>query len=482
MVAIKELVERYFQVRERGSSLRTELRAGVTSFLTMSYIMLVNPQVLCALTAGNTPPVGAFGQAVVATALSSAIGCVLVGVGSNAPFVVAPGVGLSAYLAYGLVGNGKLSWDVAMSCCFVSGMVVCALALCGGTRLLSRAMPKSIKLGIVAGMGLLIALIGMHSVGLVQADPVTIVRLGPMDARAVVSLGGLLLLAVLQHFNVTGSILLAIVVIALVEWARTDTWPTQVLEVPKLRYGATHNLNFDVSSTWHARAQAMTTGVLSFLFVAVFDVSGVMYGMARLAGLATDSNPTLPGKHAASLVFVSTGVTSMVAAAMGCTPCIIGVESSAGILDGGRTGLVALVAAGLFLLSLFFAPLFAAFPSAATSPVLIFIGSQMLSEATHIDWLRIEQAVPSFLTIAMMPCTFSIGNGILFGVAASAALWISTGEAYAVWRRRQQAARGITGDAELSDLSAPGSDAAGAKPFTPWWARGTAATEDKVGE
>lgn len=464
MSGLKERCERWFDLAERGSDVRTELRAGLTTFLTMSYIMLVNPQVLCALTAGNTPPVGAYGNAVVATALSSALGSALIGVFANAPFVVAPGVGLSAYLAYGLVGNGKLTWQQAMTCCCLSGIVVCLLALAGGTRVLTRMMPRCIKLSIVAGMGLLIALIGLHSVGLVAADANTVVRLGALNSQTGLALGGLLLLSVLEHRKVKGGILLAIVTVAVAEWWRTDTWPASLVELPRMTYGAAHNLDWDVGS-WPA--QPMVTGLFSFLFVAVFDVSGVTFGMARLAGLASDAAPDLPGKRSSLAVFLSTGSTSIAAAAMGCTPCIVGVESSAGILDGGRSGLVALTAAALFLVSIFFAPLFAAVPSVATSPVLIFIGAQMVNEATNIDWLRIEEAVPSFLTVAMMPCTFSIGNGIMFGVAASAALWVTTGQALRDFRRRRG---GGDEGSELKEVG--GAHDGGAPKLVAWWGGG----------
>jgi AGZA family xanthine/uracil permease-like MFS transporter len=405
-----------FYLDERKTDFDAEVRAGITTFLTSSYILLVNPQVLSAAGVPKT-------DAVIATALSSGVGSIILGYMGNMPFATVPGLGLSAYLGYGLVAHGTAP-VVAFTACFLAGLLTVVLSVAGVTNKIADIVPNSVKIGTIIGMGLLIAFIGMQSVSLVVADQQSLVTLGSLESTDVrLCFAGLLLTGSLVYHKIQGSILIGICVIAIAAWWIEGDFPSSLIWVPTLEQPMSKHVSFEALSDptcWQV--------TISFLFVAIFDISGVLFGMSSLAGL-TRSDGSIPGSVQS---FIGSGIGTMIGAALGSTPTIVCVECAAGIKDGGRTGLAACVTGALFLASIFFAPLFAMVPHAATSPVLVLVGAMMISEAKRIEWEDMSQSIPAFLTLSMMPFSYSITNGIMFGLVAAAAFSVTTGQAFTV--------------------------------------------------
>lgn len=417
---MEEWLNERFELRQLGTDVWTEVRAGTTMFLTVAYILLVNPHIM------GEPYTGLTGtDVVVGTAAAGAFGSIFVGWFANLPFGMAPGLGLSAYLSYGLVLGGGLPWEGAMTCAFVSGAILLVLGLTDLADACMRFIPKTIKIATVIGMGLLITFIALQSIGLVVASgDESMVKLGSLDNQNVwVSLFGLALLATLAHHRVTGGVAIGIFIVTVMIWAANNSWPQQVVQLPvesgPLYKAAT---KFELLAE---NPSGYLSGVCAFLMVGIFDVSGVMFGLAVLAGLEQEDkfgHIIVPGSR---WVFISAGLSTMLAACLGCSPIIVQLESAAGIKEGGRSGLSAIVVGIWFALSLFFAPLFGQIPQEATAPVVILIGASMMGQAKEIEWEEMGSAVPAFLTLVIMPFTFSIPNGIFFGLAFNAVLSIT---------------------------------------------------------
>mmetsp|Transcript_19988 Transcript_19988/g.25959 ORF Transcript_19988/g.25959 Transcript_19988/m.25959 type:complete len:521 (+) Transcript_19988:138-1700(+) len=415
----RSFLTRVFELDTRETTVAKEFRAGTTSFLTMAYILLVNPEIL------GSPHTGIDrDDVVVGTALASAFACFIVGFFGNLPFGCAPGLGLSAYLSYGLVNGRGIPWEGALSTCVVTGVLMLLLAITGLSDLIMSLIPRTIKSATVVGMGLLLSFIGMQTIDVVVASgDDSLVKLGPLDHWEVwLSLLGLLLLATLTYHHIKGAVLIGIFALTMVIWQSENSWPEQLLNFPNL---SKSKGIFEASLSFDLISKNYIPGILAFLSVGVFDVSGVMFACSRLANLQDRETGETPGGKWA---FIATAMGTIVAAMLGCSPIIIHLESVAGIKEGGRTGLTACVIGFWFLVSVFFAPLFGDIPVYATAPVLLLIGSMMMGEASEINWRSMYEAVPAFLTLAMMPLTFSIPNGIFFGTVAHAILYVTTGE------------------------------------------------------
>lgn len=377
--------------------------------------MFANPQLLAKI--GISPQ-----DAVISTALSAAAGSFICGVYGNLPFSIATGLGLTAYVTYGLVLSDGMPVAKAFTCMFVAGLLFLVSSLTGLADRCIALIPSSVKLGTIVGMGLLVALIGMNTTKLVVANEHTIIGLGDLgtnDAR--LSLFGLVLGGTLLHYNVHGSIFVSICVVTVLKWVLDGGFPEHVSSVP--RFDARVPADFIDFGTLGLDCVAP---IIAVLFVVMFDVCGVTYGMASLAGLKAEDHSIAGSKGS----FVGCAVASCVAAMMGNSCNIVYVETAAGIRDGGRSGLTGVVVSMYFLLSLLFAPLFSAIPAAATSPVLVIVGAMMMSQTKYIDWEDMTQAIPAYLTIAMMPFTYSINNGIAFGMCLSLAFYVTTGRAF----------------------------------------------------
>lgn len=410
-----DTLERLFHLRERGTTAATELRAGLVTFLTMAYILLVNPQILSQ--AGM--PVA---DVTAATALGAAAATLLMGLWANYPFGLAPGMGLNAYFTYGVVLGAGHSWQTALTAVFVSGAIFLLLSFGGVRTALLRAIPDGIKHAIAPGIGLFIALIGLRNAGLIVGSPATLVTLGDVRQPAVLlSFLGLLLTAALTARQVKGALLLGIGATTAAAWASgLAPLPSTLLSVPSLPRETLWAFDFR-----HVLTGEFISVTLAFLFVAFFDTAGTLLGVGRAAGFLTPRGE-LPN---ADRAFAADALGTMAGAAFGTSTVTCYVESAAGVKEGGRTGLTAVVVAVLFLLSLFFVPLLGAIPALATAPALVVVGAMMLSHGLPDTKGRMDEALPVFLTVAMMPFTYSIAHGISAGIISYAVLKLLTGRA-----------------------------------------------------
>ncbi len=393
-----------FGLEARGTTVATEVRAGVVTFLTMAYILFVNPQIL---SQAGLPAA----DVAVATALASAVATLVMGLAANYPFALAPGMGLNAYFTFGVVGAMGVPWPVALAAVFVEGVLFLVLAATGVRTALLRAIPTTIKVATMAGIGLFLAIIGFQGAGLVVDHPATLVTLGEVASPVVVlALAGLIVTAVLLAAEVQGAILIGILGVTLACWATgVSEAPERFFTLPSLPEETFLALDFSGLMTGK-----LLLVVLAFLFVDIFDTAGTLIGVGRLAGFV-DEHGELPRANRA---FTADAAGTIVGAALGTSTVTSYVESATGVEEGGRTGLTAVTVAVLFLLSLFLTPLLIAVPAAATAPALILVGALMMRGARDLDWSKIDEAIPAFLTLAAMPFTYSIANGISLGIVS----------------------------------------------------------------
>jgi adenine/guanine/hypoxanthine permease len=410
------MLERLFQLRAHGTTVGTELRAGLVTFLTMAYILFVNPQVLAQ---AGMPA----GDVAVATALGAAVATLAMGLLANYPFALAPGMGINAYFTYGVVLGMGVSWRVALAAVFVEGLLFIVLAVAGVRRAIIGAVPASLKVATMSGIGLFLAVIGFENCGVVVQHPATLVTLGDLTQPAtLVALGGLVLIAVLMTLRVRGAILLGIAAATAAAWALgLAELPATVVTLPHLPTETLWAFDFR-----HLASLSLVPVVLAFLFVDIFDTAGTLIGVGHLAGFL-DEKGELPR---ADRAFLADALGTTVGAALGTSTVTSYIESATGVKEGGRTGLTAVTVAALFVASLFFTPLLATIPAAATAPALIIVGALMLEGAREVPWSQIDEAVPAFLTISVMPLTFSIANGVSFGILSYALIKLGSGK----WR------------------------------------------------
>lgn len=428
---VEQRLDAFFLLTERGTTVTAEVRSGTASFLTLSYLLLVNPHIMTQAGVNHD-------DAVFATALSAAVSSFTVGIFGNLPFGLAPGLGLSAYLTFGLVQAGLCTLQEALTACWWSGILVLVVSLTGLASLLMRTVPHAIKLAIVVGMGLFIAMIGMVSVGLIVANPKTLVELGDIfgDFDLQLALAGILLVASLLYHDVKGAILIGITLLTVIDWTLNQSWPETIFQVP----------HYHANDYWaplvifdSSKAAVFVPAIGAFLLICIFDISGVSFGLATLGGIIQNDGE-IPGSLWA---FVASAVGTFVAALLGSTPIIVCVECASGVREGGRTGLTAVVIGFYFVLSIFLAPLFSAVPEIATAPVLVMVGVMMMGESAKIPWENMNDALPAFLTIILMPLTYSISNGMLFGLASSAAFYFTTGQFLTDAKRLRRTLSGV---------------------------------------
>ena len=422
-------IDRYFQVSESGSSLRGELRAALTTFLTMAYILFVNPEILGKAIVVNDQDL--FPQLLTATALAAAIGSAVMGLAARYPYALAPGMGINAYFTYSVVLGQGIDWRVALGAVFVSGALFIALSVTGVRTLVVDALPAPLKLATSAGIGLFLAIIGAQGGGLVVDHPATLLTLGDLGApRAGLCLFGLALTATLLAIRVRGAILYGIVctsALAVLFGApvfaggapfaglpggpiAAPVWPSELF------------LQLDLAGAWDL---GIVSIVFVFLFVDFFDTAGTLLGLSARTGFA-DSQLRLQRSKAA---FTADAVATSAGALLGTSSTTTYIESAAGIEEGGRTGLTAVFVALMFVASTFLWPLASAVPGVATAPTLIVVGAMMMSPLQDIEWSDYRVSIPVFLTITMMPLTYSIANGIAFGIISYALLHAVTGRA-----------------------------------------------------
>jgi len=396
-------VGKFFKFQEHNTNLRTEIIAGITTFLTMAYIIFVNPAILS--DAGMD-----FGAVFVATVLAAVIGTLIMGLFANYPIALAPGMGLNAYFAYTVVLGGGYSWEVALGAVFISGVIFLILTLTKLRELIINSIPSSLKSAVAAGIGLFIAFIGLQGSGILISNEATIVSLNPeaFTGTPLLTLIGVAITALLIIRKVPGGILLGMIITAIIGiFTGQVVRPEGIIEAPPSL--APTLMQMDILG---ALELGVLTIVFAFLFVDFFDTAGTLTGVAKQGNMLVDNK--LPRANRA---LTADAVATMAGAALGTSTTTSYVESSAGVAVGGRTGMTAVVTAALFLLSLPFFPIIKALAlsPAVTSPALIIVGVYMASSLKDINWGDFTDAIPAFMTVIFMPLSYSIANGIAFG-------------------------------------------------------------------
>lgn len=408
------MLDRYFKLAENGTTVKTEVLAGVTTFLTMAYIIFVNPAILG--DAGIDK-----GAAFVATCLAAAIGTAIMGLYANYPVALAPGMGLNAYFTYGVVLGMGHSWQIALGAVFVSGILFLILSLLPVREKIINSIPMSQKYAIGAGIGLFLGLIGLKNAGIVVDHAATLVGLGKLMSPAVgMAILGFFIIAILDYRKVPGAIMISILGVTVLGIALgLSKFGGLVSAPPSL---APTLLQMDIGG---ALSLGLLTIVFAFLMVDLFDTAGTLVAVAPRAGLMDkDGKMKNLGK-----ALVADSTATIAGAALGTSTTTSYIESAAGIRVGGRTGLTAVVVAILFLLALFFAPLAGSIPVYATAPALIFVACVMASSLARINWEDITEYLPGVVTAVMMPFTFSIATGIGLGFITYVVLKLFTGRA-----------------------------------------------------
>src|SRR5918994_3487207 len=424
-------LERRFRLAERRSTLRSELLGGVATFLTMSYILFVNPAIL---SAADMP----FTAVAVATAIASCVATLAMGLFTNLPFALAPGLGINAVVAFDIVLGRGLEWPVAMSIIVIEGLIALALVIAGLREAIMRAVPLTLKLSIGVGIGLFITLVGLREGGIVVNDPATGIGLGDLTSGpALVSLAGIFVGAVLITRGVRGAVILGVLAAtALGLIFGVLDGPDGVVDAPGSGDFSTIGDGLDPSNIADALTVSLIPVIFALFMTDFFDTIGTAVAVGRGGGLLDDRG-RLP--NAGRLLLVDSSAAA-VGGAMGVSSVTTYVESGAGVAEGARTGLASLVTAGLFLLTIFFVPLVAlvaqdmpfgeeTFIHPAVAPALVMVGFLMMRIVRDIDWELPESAIPAFLTIAGIPLTFSIAAGIGFGVIGYVVVMLAVGKA-----------------------------------------------------
>jgi len=443
-----EALDKQFGVTEAGTTVNAEMRAGLTTFLTMAYILLVNPAML---SIAGIP----FDDALFATAIAAFVGCTIMGLYANLPFALAPGMGLNAYFTFAVVLGMGISWQVALAAVLVEGilfllMSIPAIPVIGGWRtLMINSIPTDLKIATGAGIGMFLAIIGLREMGWIQDDGATLVNLGATetfqyDHGAFISMVCLIAIAVMMARNIPGAIIIGIGVASVWGWAvgaydpyndfmaGGAGWGSAYAEWPSAAFGfvglpdeslmaATSALG-DISggAGWGDFLLVMIT----FLFVDIFDTAGTLYSVGRQAGYVDENDELMNSDEA----FVSDAAASIVGAMCGTSTTTTYIESAAGVEEGGKTGLVAVTVGVLMLSGLFFSDLFQAVPTFAAACALVIIGALMMRQAADINWADKEMALPAFLTICLMPFTYSIADGIAWGIISYVAIKLGMGK------------------------------------------------------
>ena len=462
-----EALDKMFGVTEAGSDVNTELRAGGATFLTMAYILLVNPSMLSAT---GIP----FNDALFATALAAFVGCMVMAFWARLPFALAPGMGLNAYFAFTVAAPWAMAvpWEIALAAILVQGVIFLILSLpqVGVRTAMINSIPTDLKIATGAGIGMFLAIIGLREMGWVQGDNATLVNLGdtgamdPMASGAFWAMIGLITIAVLMARNFPGAIIVGVLIVSVIGWGlevddpynlgypvvefcagtTAESWvvnpnfvagvpgegvaepPTKIFEfvgLPEETLFAAVGALGDISASdlgWGGFISVMVT----FLFVDIFDTAGTLYSVGRQAGYV-DENDEL---HNSDEAFMSDATATIVGALCGTSTTTTYIESAAGIEEGGKTGLTAATVGVLMLSGLFFADIFASIPQYAMACALVVVGAMMMRQAADIDWSNSTMAVPAFLTMVMMPFTYSIADGIAWGIISYCAIMTGTGK------------------------------------------------------
>ena len=432
------MLENLFKLSKNGTSVKTEILAGVSTFLTMAYILIVNPSILAD---AGFPHEGVF----IATIVAAVVACFIMGLYANWPIGLAPGMGLNAFVAYTLVGfggSGDISWQTALGAVFIAGILFIAISLTPLRQWIINSIPRSMKFGIGAGIGLFLAIIGLEEMGIVVAHPATYVTLNAgniLSASVLLSCLAFALMAVFDKRGIRGGIIISIILVTVIgmifgvedifttavvsqsvpEFVHVTQFPSQIFSIPS--FSDTIFMQLDISS---ALTVGMVSTIFTLLFVDFMDTAGTLTSVANLSG-RVDQDGKVDGIEKAVL---ADSVATAVGALAGTTNTTSYIESGAGIKEGGRTGLTAVTVGILFLLCIFLAPLAKSVPYYASAPALVFIATYFMRNIIDIDWDDVSEYAPAVLAAVVMPFTFSIANGIAVGFLAYLVIKVLSGK------------------------------------------------------
>jgi AGZA family xanthine/uracil permease-like MFS transporter len=407
------MLENLFKLSERNTDLRTEVIAGLTTFLTAAYIVFVNPGILSATGMDK-------GALITVTCLVAGLSSILMGVWANAPIMMAPGMGLNAFFAYSLVLGAGVPWQEALGVVFISGVIFLILTFIGVRERIVKAIPPSLRIATSVGIGLFIAFIGMQGLGLIVNNDAVLVGLGNIKSSTVaLGLLGLLLIIILEIRKVKGSILIGILATALLGMIfKVSPFPGGLVSMPPSMAPVAFKLDI-----LGALKVSLWASIFSFMFVDLFDSLGTLLAVCREAGMEKDGDikdmPKMLSADAVATVFGSI---------LGTSTTTSYIESAAGVAEGGRTGLTAVTTGILFLLAAFFTPVIGSVQAYATAPALIIVGIFMMRGIGQINFYDFEEGVPAFLTLILMPLTYSIAQGLVFGFISYALIKVLVGK------------------------------------------------------
>ena len=430
----------YFGISKAGSSVEGEIRAGVTTFLTMAYILIVNPLMLSGadITFTDFQTGIPFNDALVATAVASFIACIIMGLWANLPFALAPGMGLNAYFLYTVCFGMGVPWDIALAAVFVEGLLFVGLSYAGARTAMINAIPKDLKIATMAGIGLFLTIIGMQNAGWIVDNPATLIDFTDAgswthETGQFWALIGLVAMGALMAREQKGAIMIGILAISFIGWAIVpgSDYPSEIFSTPDnpsdtvgAVFGALGSAGDPIDGSTYGGWGSFLMVVIAFFFVDIFDTAGTLYGVGRMAGKVNDNDELENADEA----FMADAAGTTIGAVMGTSTVTTYIESASGIEEGGKTGLTAVVVGFLFLLGVFFSDVFIAIPAYATAPALMVIGAMMMRGVGDIKWDDIEIAIPAFLTIALMPFAYSIADGIAWGVISYVAIKLAVGK------------------------------------------------------
>ena len=410
---MKLILERIFDLQENNTNIKQEFLAGFTTFITMAYIIFVNPQMMSASGMDH-------GASFVGTCIAAALACFAMGFYSNWPVALAPGMGLNAFFTYTVVGEMGYSWEVALGAVFLAGILFVIMSVTPLRRWMLDSIPLNLRIAMGSGVGLFIGFIGLKSGGIIVANEATFVSLGNfLQIETFLSAFGFLLISVLATRKISGAIIIGVLVVTLlglllniVEYQGLVSYPPSVAPI---------FLKLDILG---ALDLAMISVIISFLFVNLFDTAGTLLGVAHRAKLV-DQNGNIKNFNKA---LKADSTSSVAGSFFGCAPVTSYVESSAGVEAGGRTGLTAVVVGFLFLVAIFFSPLAAIVPAYATAGALLYVAILMLSGMEKLDWSDTTELLPALIMVIMIPLTFSIANGIALGFISYVVMKLFVGD------------------------------------------------------
>ncbi len=418
-----KVLERYFRLKERGTDINTEIIAGITTFLTMAYIIVVNPYILSKTGMD-------FSSVLFATVIVSAVSSILMGLYANLPYALAPGMGLNAFFTFTLVLGMKVPWQTALGAVFISGIVFIILSVTKIRTLVLEAVPTTLRHAVAAGIGLFLAVIGLTEAGFIKTGKGTIVAFGGFNVHTVLFIIGLFVTSLLVARGVKGALVLSILFNSLIAFVAGKVgagmgWiekpivalPSKIVSIPKLDVF----LKLDIKN---ALKLGMIGPVFTFLFSDMFDSISTFLGVAYVGGLLDEKGQPINVDRALLIDALGTTISGL----SGTSSATTYIESAAGIREGGRTGLTAVVAGLIFLPFMFFGPVLSLIPSVATAPVLFIVGIYMAQSLKNIDWSNMEEAIPAFAAFLLIPLTYSITQGIVWGFLMFTVIKMLTGK------------------------------------------------------